>query len=165
MAVDQEEAVYLTRAGYNRLQRDLEKLKTDATAEVAQRIAQVRGEGDFSQEQTYFDALKDKELLDERIARMEDVIHRATIIEGSLDPDSVTPGDRVTVRDLDEKEDLTFDMVSGIELANGRRGVSLGSPVGRALLGKKVGDKLEVKVPDGYTRYKVLKIEPIPDNE
>jgi transcription elongation factor GreA len=161
----QDEAIYLTRAGYKRLQRELNKLQTDDTAAVAQRIAQVRGEGDFSQEQAYFDALSDKEMLDERIARLQSFLQRATVIEGTLDPDSVTPGDRITLRDLDEKEDRVFDLVSGIEIANGRRGISLGSPVGRALLGKKVGEKFEVKVPDGVTRYKVLKIEPIPDDE
>lgn len=158
-----DENVYLTRAGYERLKRQLNVMMTEETAEVAENIAQIREAGDFSQEQIYFDALAEKSLLDERIARLKDILHRAVIIEKQLDADSVTPGDRVTVRDLDNKEDLELDIVSGVEMASGRRGVSLGSPVGRAILGKKVGDKFEVKAPDGMMRYKVLKIEPIPD--
>lgn len=154
-----EEEIFLTRIGYERLERELQTLINEETVEMAERMAEVREDGDFTEDQAFFDALTEKNLLDERIARLQSILQRATIIEGDLDPDAVSPGDRVTVRDLDTKEDLVFELLSGAELTAGRRGVSMGSPVGRALLGKKVGDRFEVRVPDGVTRYKVIAIE------
>ncbi len=161
MSVHDDE-VYLTRSGYQKLERELHILETVETREMAERMAQVRGEGDVSQEQAYFDTIYDKNMLDERIARLKGLLQRAKVIDRQLDPDSVTPGDRVTLRDMDEKEEFTVDLISGVEIASGlRSGISLGSPVGKAILGKKVGDKFEVKAPDGIIRYKVLKIEAI----
>lgn len=160
-----DETIYLTREGYDRLERELQVLLTHDTAEMAERMADVREDTDYDYEQepAFYDALNDKSLLDDRIARLRYVLERATILEEKdLDPESAGPGDRITVRDLDEKEDITFDLLSGIEIMQGRRGVSLESPVGRALLGKKVNDKVEVEVPDGVVRYKIKKIEPIP---
>ncbi|MFW5691020.1 MAG: GreA/GreB family elongation factor [Chloroflexota bacterium] len=154
-----DDAVYLTRAGYERLKRELDLLTTVETMEMAERMAAVREEADFAQEPAFFDAMSDKNLLDERIARLRAILQRAEIIEGDLDPESATPGDHITVKDLDTGEELDLHLLSGAEIALGQRGVSLGSPVGRALLGKKVGETLEVKVPDGITRYKVISIE------
>ena len=128
---------------------------------MAQRMSEIREDGDFSEDQTFYDAMSEKNLLDERIARLQNILTRAVIIDHDLDPDAASPGDRVTVKDLDTKEELDFVLLSGAELTSGRQGVSLGSPVGKALLGRKVGEKFSVKVPDGETRYKVIKIEPV----
>lgn len=159
-----EDEIFLTKQGYTRLERELNELLGNATSEAAAKIAEAREDGDFDEDPTFFDAMSEKNMLDERINRLQTILRRATVIEEDLDPDSATPGDRITVLDMDEKEELVFELLSGAELTAGRRGVSLGSPVGKALLGKKVGDKLEVKVPDGVTRYKVLKIDPIQVN-
>ena len=89
---------------------------------------------------------------------------RAEIIDADEDPDTITPGNRVTVYDTAEKEEFTMDLLDTEEITHGRRGVSLDSPVGQALLGKKVGARVKVEVPDGLVTYKVRRIEMIPDN-
>ncbi|GAB4314011.1 MAG: transcription elongation factor GreA [Phototrophicales bacterium] len=162
MAFDDD--IILTRAGYEKLQRELNLLTQVEASEMAERMAEIRSEGDFAQDSAFFDAMTDKNMLDERIAFLQHILNRAQILEDDLDPDSATPGDRITVQDMDTGETFDFDLISGVELAYGkRRGVSLKSPVGQALLGKKVGDVVEVEVPDGKVRYKILSMSLIPD--
>lgn len=160
-----DDDIILTRSGYEKLQRELNLMLQEETGEMAERMAEIRSEGDFSQDTAFFDAMTDKNILDERVAFLQHILNRAQILENDLDPDSATPGDRITVRDMDTKEEFDFDLISGVELAYGkRRGVSLGSPVGKALLGKKVGDVVEVEVPDGKVRYKILSMGEIPED-
>lgn len=159
-----DDDIILTRAGYEKLQRELNLMLTEEAGEMAERMTEIRSEGDFSQDTAFFDAMTDKNILDERVAYLQHILHHAQVLEGDLDPDSATPGDRITVKDMDTKEKFDLDLISGVELAYGkRRGVSLGSPVGKALLGKKVGDVVEVNVPDGMVRYKILSMSIIPE--
>ena len=106
-----------------------------------------------------------KERLDERVSHLQNVLARAEIIDADEDPNTITPGNRVTVYDAAEKEEFTLDLLDHEEITHGRRGVSLDSPVGKALLGQKVGARVKVEVPDGLVTYKVRKIEMIPDGE
>lgn len=159
-----EDEIILTRAGYEKLKKELEKLETVTAVEVAERMAEVRADGgDFQDDTAFFDAVTAKNYLDERIARLNMILAQATIIDEDPDPDKASPGDRVIVMDLDEKEELAFDLLGGYEIAHGRRGVSIASPVGKALLGKKPGDKIEVQTPGGLARYKIIRLEDIPD--
>ena len=119
-------------------------------------------EDDQGEEAVFFDAMVSKERLDERVAHLQNVLARAEIIDADEDPDVITPGNRVTVYDTAEKEEFTMDLLDTEEITHGRRGVSLDSPVGQALLGKGVGDRVKVEVPDGVVTYKVRKIEMIP---
>ena len=127
-------------------------------------LAEAR-EDDQGEEAVFFDAMVNKERLDERVSHLQNVLVRAEIIEEDDEPDAVTPGNRVTVYDTKEKEEFSLDLLDTEEIAHGRRGVSLNSPVGRALLGKHVGDRVKVEVPDGVVTFKVRKIEMIPDEE
>jgi transcription elongation factor GreA len=155
----------MTRAGYNKLQRELNNLQDKAEGEMAQKMAAAREDGDLDEDGAFYEILVEKNHLDERILRLRAILAQAEVVDEDPDPDVASPGDRVVVRDLDEKEELPLDLLGGWEIAHGRRGVSIKSPVGKALLGKRVGDKVEVKTPDGIARFKILRFEEIPEEE
>jgi len=159
-----ERKIQLTRQGYEKLQRELNVLTSEENSKIAEMLADAR-EDDQGEEAVFFDAMISKERLDERVAHLQNVLARARIIDADADPDTITPGNRVTVYDTSEKEEFTMDLLDTEEITHGRRGVSLDSPVGRALLGKHVGDKVKVEVPDGTVVYKVRKIDMIPDED
>ncbi|PJF34199.1 MAG: hypothetical protein CUN57_00150 [Phototrophicales bacterium] len=159
-----ERRILLTRTGYEKLQRELNILTSEENSKVAEMLADAR-EDDQGEEAVFFDAMISKERLDERVSHLQDVLARAEVIDADADPDTITPGNRVTVYDTVEKEEFTMDLLDTEEITHGRRGVSLDSPVGRALLGKHVGDRVKVEVPDGIVTYKVRKIDMIPDDE
>lgn len=159
-----EKRIQLTRAGYHKLQRELNILTSEENSKVAEMLAEAR-EDDQGEEAVFFDAMISKERLDERVSHLQNVLARAEIIDADEDPNTITPGNRVLVYDTAEKEEFTMDLLDTEEITHGRRGVSLDSPVGQALLGKHVGDRVKVEVPDGLVTYKVRKIEMIPDEE
>ncbi len=158
-----ERRIRLTRQGYLKLQRELNILTSEENAKIAQMLAEAR-EDDQGEEAVFFDAMVSKERLDERVSHLQNVLARAEIIDADEDPNTITPGNRVTVYDSAEKEEFTLDLLDTEEITHGRRGVSLDAPVGKALLGKKVGDRVKVQVPDGLVTYRVRKIEMIPDD-
>lgn len=158
-----ERRIKLTRQGHEKLRRELYILTNEENSKVAEMLAEAR-EDDQGEEAVFFDAMVSKERLDERVAHLQNVLARAEIIDADEDPDTITPGNRVTVYDTAEKEEFTMDLLDTEEITHGRRGVSLDSPVGQALLGKGVGDRVKVEVPDGVVTYKVRKIEMIPDD-
>jgi transcription elongation factor GreA len=156
-----DERVVLTRSGYDSLKRELEDLLTEGSAEVNELLRDANDDTSPGEEPTFFDAVVAKERLNERVAYLKAVLARAEIIEEDEDPSRVTPGNRVTVWDMVEKEELVFDLLSSQEVshAHGRQGVSLDSPVGKALVSHQVGEVVEIAVPDGVVRYKIRKIE------
>lgn len=157
-----EEKIVLTRDGYEKLQRELETLLTEESAEVNEQLADAMEDADTGDEAAFYDAVSSKEWLRQRILELQRILARATIIEADPDPERAGPGNRVTVWDETEKEELRFDLLSSHEIAHGRQGVSTESPVGKALIGRKVGETVEVEVPMGTVRYKIRKIEMIP---
>lgn len=159
-----ERRILLTRSGYEKLQRELNVLTSEENTKVAEMLADAR-EDDQGEEAVFFDAMISKERLDERVSHLQSVLARAEVIDADEDPNTITPGNRVTVYDTSEKEEFEMDLLDTEEITHGRRGVSLDSPVGRALLGKHVGDKVKVEVPDGEVTYKVRKIDMIPDED
>jgi len=159
-----ERRISLTRQGYMKLQRELHLLMHVENDKVAEMLAEAR-EDDQGEEAVFFDAMVSKERLDERVSHLQNVLARAEIIDAQADLDSITAGTRVTVYDSAEKEEFTLDLLDTEEILHGRRGVSLDAPVGKALLGKKVGARVKVEVPDGLVTYRVRKIEMIPDEE
>jgi transcription elongation factor GreA len=154
-----EERFILTPNGYEQLQRDLEAL-LDQSKEVAEQMADVHDDTEFGEEATYHDVMEAKERLDQRIAHLRGVLQRAQVI-GDEDPDPTRadPGEEVTVWDFSAKEQVVFQLLSSEEVARGLPGISTESPVGRALLGRRVGDVVEVDVPDGKVKYAIRKIE------
>ncbi len=158
--------VILTRAGYKKLERELNKLLYVETPKMVERLEEVRSTANNGEEPAFTDALADQERLEERISNLRRLINSATVIEDDPDPESVSAGNRVTVRDEEYGDEVVFDVLGGHEVVHsGRRGVTLNSPVGKALLGQKVGTTVKVKVPDGTAKYTILKIEFMMDED
>lgn len=152
------ERITLTRAGYEKLTKELEKLEEMQRGEIEQ-VADAFDDSDFGDNAVFYDAVFDKDRLTARINNLRHVLARADVIDEDPDPSRVSPGDKVTVWDMDSREEITLRLVSGEEVTHGVRGISLDSPVGQALLNRQVGDVITVKVPDGVVRYAVRRIE------
>ncbi len=160
-----DERFPLTQAGYDQLRAELERLEQTQTAQQ-QDFADVNYSSDPSHEEAAYDEVRTvKDELSEKVGHLKLVLQYAEIIGEDSDPKRVDPGERVTVWDVATKETSQFDLLGGEEITHGREGVSLDSPVGKALQGRRIGDIVEVEVPDGRVRYAIRKIEPIPANE
>ena len=149
----------LTPERYEELQKELTYLKTDRDKEVTEMIKVARGYGDLSENSEYDDAKTEQAKLYARIAEVEDILSNAVVINaGAADADHIGLGCTFTVLDIDDNEELTFELVGSQEAdpLNGR--VSDDAPFGIALVGTKVGDIVEVEAPVGSIKYKVLKI-------
>lgn len=152
--------VYLTRAGLNKLQGQLEELKTTERQRIAKAIGEARAQGDISENAEY-DAAKEAQAHNEaRIAELEAKLANVRIIENENIPsDKVYIGARVTLKDLDSGEKIEYMLVSGEEADFEENKISVFSPIGKGLLGKKEGEEVAIKVPAGTLRYKILKNE------
>lgn len=151
--------IYLTRKGHEKLCEELELLKTVKRKELSKAVGEARAHGDISENAEY-DAAKDAQGLNEkRIAELEDKLANARIINDEEMPtDEVLIGAKVKLKDLDTEEVLEYTLVSEAEADYNEGKVSLSSPVGAALLNHKENDAVEIKVPAGLLRYKILKI-------
>lgn len=155
------DTVYVSRERMRELQEELHQLKTQARAEVARKIAEARSHGDLSENADYDAALHEQELLEIRIAKLEQLISSAKVI----DPSELPNDDRVylfcTVRLLNERtnSEMTFTLVSAAEADFERNLLSVTSPLGKALLGKRSGETVETRTPSGVVRYRILSIE------
>lgn len=150
----------LTYAGLKKLEDELENLKVVKRKEVAGKIKEAREQGDLSENAEY-DAAKDEQRdIEARIEELEKILKNAeVVVEDEVDLDSISIGCTVTVYDNEFEEEMEFKIVGSTE-ANSLAGkISNESPVGRALLGKKEGEIVEVETQAGVIEYKVLKIE------
>lgn len=153
------EVIYLTRERMRELEDELRELKTDKRAEIAQKIAEARSYGDLSENAEYDAAKEAQGLLEAKIYRMEQMIARARIIEAGN-----VPNDKVyilsTVKVLNRKTNRTTEylMVSAEESDIEQRKLSVSSPIGKALMGKTVGDVVEVNAPAGKITLEIQEI-------
>jgi transcription elongation factor GreA len=159
-----QEGYTLTRSGYEKLQLELEDLEKRLSREIED-VADVHSDVRFDEEGAMVDAQTTKDYLQERVNHIKLVLQTAEIIDEDPDPDRVSPGDRVMVWDADNEEELTFDLIGGEEIILGRKGISIDSPVGQALLNHKIGDKVTVTTPDGKARYEIRSMGDIPNEE
>ena len=147
----------LTESGYQALADELENLKVVKRKYIAQKIKEAREQGDLSENAEY-DAAKDEQRANEsRIEELESIIKNATVInEDELEKDLVNIG--ATVRFLDEEfdEELEYKIVGSTEADIMKGLISNESPLGKGLIGSKVGDEIEVESPDGVSKYKIL---------
>lgn len=157
-----EERYTLTRAGYEEMQRELTELEARYQRELAELADVQDGLDPEAAEPAYFESKTTKEEVEERLGHLRLVLRYADVIDEDPDPTVIDPGDRVVVYDYATKETLTFDILGSEEVIHGREGVSMDSPVGQALLGKRVGDVIQVEVPDGRVRYAIRSFAPIP---
>ncbi|NWF69498.1 MAG: GreA/GreB family elongation factor [Chloroflexi bacterium] len=161
--MNENEPIILTRAGFEQLQRELADLETRGREEAAENLFEAADDTDVAEEETFRDAMNQKSMLEARILQLKQILAMAQVVDEDPDPNSASPGDRVVVWDHQEKAEVIFDLLGGAEIAMGRRhGVSIDSPVGKALLGKRIGDTIEVQTPDGVARYTIRRLEQIP---
>ena len=150
----------LTYAGLKALEEELENLKVVKRKEVAAKIKEAREQGDLSENAEY-DAAKDEQRdIEARIEEIEKILKNAeVVVEDEVDFDKINIGCSVLVYDKEFDEEIQFKIVGSTE-ANSLQGKNSNeSPVGQALLGKKVGDEIQVETQAGVMEYKVLKIE------
>lgn len=156
----EEKEVILTQEGYNKLEEQLNELKTTKRTEIAERIKVARGFGDLSENAEYDEAKGAQAENEQLIAELELKLRNAKIInEKEVDLETVQIGNIVKVRDLEFKEDITYTIVGSTEVNLAENKISNESPLGRALLGAKKGDTVEVDAPAGVIKYKILSLK------
>lgn len=154
-----DKEVIMTPEGLQKLEQELEYLKSVRRHEVAERIKQAREFGDISENSEYEDAKNEQAFIEGRILTLENLLRNARLIdEANIDNFEVSVGSTVQVRDLGTGEDITYSIVGPTETNPLERRISNQSPVGRALLGHRVGDIVDVKVPAGTLHYQIVNI-------
>lgn len=152
--------IILTQEGFDKLEEELELLKTTRRKEVAERLKVAISFGDLSENAEYDEAKKEQAALEERIIKLENMVRKAVIIdESSVDLDVITIGSIVRIYDEDFDEEVEYSIVGSAEADPYNGKISNESPVGKSLLGSKIGDVVEVNVPDGIIKLKVLDIK------
>jgi transcription elongation factor GreA len=146
----------ITKQGLEALKKEFDELKNKKRPKVVDRIANARSHGDLSENSDYQNARDELEFLDGRINELEDVIKNAQVIKGSSGNGLVDIGANVTLKIDGTKQ--TYHIVGEWEADPSQQKISHTSPLGQALVGKKVGDKVEVEAPAGKVVYKILKI-------
>lgn len=157
--MDSEE-VLLTQEGYDKLEQELEYLKTTERTEIAGRIKVALGYGDLSENSEYDEAKNAQEMNENKISELENKLRHAKIIDSSeIDTKTVQVGNTVEVLDMDFDENVTYTIVGSTEVDLAQNKISNESPIGSALLGAKKGQVVEAQVPAGVAKFKVLLIK------
>ncbi len=149
----------MTEAGYNRLQEELKHLKAVERPAVIKAIAEAREHGDLSENAEYAAARERQSFIEGRVAELEDKISRAEVIDPArLSGSTVKFGATVTLADEDTDEEITYQIVGQDEsdIKNGL--LSIQAPLARALIGKSVGDSVEVSTPGGSKLYEIVTV-------
>ncbi len=145
--------------GLKKLEAELEHLTTVKRREVAERIKTAREFGDISENSEYEDAKNEQAFIEGRIQTLEQMLRLARVVDaGNEDPNLVHIGSRVTVKDLAESVEEDYVIVGATEADPMKNRISTESPVGKALMGAKVGEQVEVSAPVGKIRLEVIKI-------
>jgi transcription elongation factor GreA len=149
----------MTRAGYDKLDAELKRLKTVDRRTISKEIEVARAHGDIAENAEFHAAKEKQSLIEGRIRTIEDKLARAQVIEpGAAPPDNIRFGVTVDLEDANSGEALSYTIVGEDEAELARGEISVTSPVARALLGKEVGDCVTVRVPKGTRELEVLEI-------
>ena len=152
--------VILTPEGYKKLTQEIEYLSTEKRREVADRIRTAREFGDIAENAEYDDAKNEQALLEHRIATLEERLRNARVIEKKdVAKDVVSVGSKVKLRDVGAKETVEYQIVGSAEANPADNKLSNESPVGKAIIGKKKGETVEVTAPRGKMKFKILEIK------
>jgi transcription elongation factor GreA len=154
-----DDRIPMTREGYDKLKSELDKLRGADMIEVTKRVAAARDMGDLSENAEYHAAREDQGILQARINELSDRLARAAIVDTSALPKgTIAFGSRVKVLDLDIDEEETLELVGPGQENPDKGRILTSSPIGQGLIGRKVGDTVEIQVPRGTIRFKVLEI-------
>ena len=156
---DNNKEILLTEEGYKKMEAELEKLKTETRAEIAERIKVALGFGDLSENSEYDEAKNAQAENEDKIAELEAKLRFAKIIDDSeIDTKKVQVGNTVKVLDMEFDEEVEYTIVGTTEADITQNKISNESPIGSALLGAKKNQVVEVQVPAGVSKYKILSI-------
>jgi len=149
----------MTREGEKKLHEELKYLKEVRRPEVLESLKEARRKGDLSENAEYDAAKSEKNFVESRIQYLETTLRNVRIIDDmDIADDKAYIGARVELEDLDTGKDLYYVLVNEVEADFGARKISTTSPIGKGLLGKTVGDTVEITIPRGTLRYRVTKI-------
>ena len=152
--------VILTPEGYEKLKQEIDYLSNDKRREVADRIRVAREFGDIAENAEYDDAKNEQALLEHRIATLEERLRNARVIsKKDVAKDVVSIGSKVKLRDIDAKQTFEYRIVGSAEANPAENKLSNESPVGKAILGRKKGETVEVTAPRGALKFKILDIK------
>lgn len=156
----EEKEVILTKEGFDNLEKELEFLKTEKRAEIADRIKVALGFGDLSENSEYDEAKNAQAENEVKIAELENKVRHAKIIdESEIDTSTVQIGNTVKLHDIEFDEDVEYTIVGSTEVDLAANRVSNESPIGKALIGAKKGQTIGVETPDGIAKYKIKSIK------
>ena len=154
-----DDRIPMTKEGYEKKKADLDRMKSVEMIEAAKRIATARDMGDLSENAEYHAAREDQGMLQARINELEYKLSRAIIVDkSSLPTDVIVFGAQVKVKDLDAQDIEIFHLVGPGEEDYNSNKILTNSPIGQGLLGKKIGEIVDIVVPMGTIRYEVLEI-------
>ena len=152
--------VILTPEGYKKLKEEIEHLSNDKRREVAERIRVARQFGDITENSEYDDAKNDQALLEHRIAILEERMANSRVItKKDVAKDVVSVGSKVKLRDVAAKETVEYYIVGSAEANPAENKLSNESPVGKAIIGHKKGETVEVAAPRGKMKFKIMEIK------
>lgn len=155
-----EKRSILTEEGLKKIEKQLENLKSVRRIEVAQRIKQAIDFGDISENSEYDDAKNEQAFIEGEILRLEKVLRESDVIpKEDGNNGTISLGNKVIVEDIEFKEKETYTLVGSAEADISEGKISNESPVGAAILGHKVGDTVNIKVPAGIIKYKIIEVE------
>ena len=155
----EEREILVTQEGYDNLEKELDTLKTEKRAEIAERIKVALGFGDLSENSEYDEAKTAQATNENKIAELENKLRHTRIIdESEIDTKTVQVGNTVKLFDEKFEEEVSYTIVGSTEIDIENNKISNESPIGAALLGAKKNQVVEVQVPAGIIRYKVLSI-------
>jgi len=154
-----EKYLILTRTGFKRIEAELETLTTVRRHEVADHIRDAKAFGAIEENAEYEAAKTEQAFVEGRILELKNILNAARIIDDSKAPtDEVGIGSVVTVKDLETDEEWNYTIVGSVEADPDEDRISNESPIGEALMGHKVGDIVEIKIPAGVARYEIMAI-------
>ena len=153
--------IVMTKEGYDDLDKELNELKTTRRAEISEKIRVARGFGDLSENSEYDEAKNEQAIVEARILTLENQLKNVKIIEKSdTVKGTVSLGSFVTIRDVEFGDEMTYRIISSVESSNDMSTITDESPVGKALLGHKAGETVEVTIPSGaQIEYQIIKVE------
>lgn len=154
-----DKEVILSAEGLRKLEEKLEYLKTVKRREVAERIRKARQFGDINENSEYEDAKNEQSFIEGEIIQLEKLLRNAKLVDDlAVDPNVIGLWSKVTLQDLETDETLEYTIVSSTESDPDQNKISDESPVGRAVLGQKAGETVEVQVPAGTFKYRILEV-------
>lgn len=150
---------YLTKEGYNKLFEEVNYLETERRPAISRQIAEARDKGDLSENAEYDAAKEAQGILEAKISRLKTLISSARLIdESQISTDSVQILNKVTIRNTGNNQKMVYTLVSESEADLKQGKIAIGTPVGKGLLGKKVGDIVDIKVPNGIMNFEIVDI-------